>query len=83
MIVYCLQINIITLDNIKYVIKSSLTLKHDYFNKFIQYVNDKVPEHSKLAINSMIGTFNRNLKKMRHGNHFLLHLIVATPSIPT
>ena len=63
MVLYCLDNNIITLDNIKYVIKSSLTLKHDYFNKFIEYVNDKVPKHSKLAINSMIGTFNRNLKK--------------------
>ena len=38
-------------------------MKHDYFNKFIQHVCDKVPEYSKLAINSMIGMFNRNLKK--------------------
>ena len=60
MVLYCLENNIITLDNIKYVIKSSLTLKHNHFDKFIEHINDKVPEHSKLAINSMIGTFNRN-----------------------
>jgi 5-methylcytosine-specific restriction endonuclease McrA len=63
MICYCIENNIIKLDNIKYVIKSSLTLKHDYFNGFIEHINKYVPEHSKLAINSMIGTFNRNLKK--------------------
>ena len=32
MICYCLENNIIKLDNIKFVIKSSLTLKHDYYN---------------------------------------------------
>ena len=63
MIFYCLENNIITLDNIKFVIKSSLTLKHNHFNKFIQHVSDKVPAYSKLAINSMIGNFNINKKK--------------------
>ena len=37
MVSYCLKNNIIQLDNIKYVIKSSLSLKKDYYNKFIDY----------------------------------------------
>ncbi len=61
--IFCIQNNIIKLDNIKYVIKSSLTLKHDYFNGFIKHICDNVPEHSELAINGMIGSFNKNLTK--------------------
>ena len=60
MIVYCLQHDIIKLENIKYVIKSSLTLKKDYYNKFIDYVYNNIKDYNKLAINSMIGKFKPN-----------------------
>ena len=36
---YCLENNIIQLDNIKYVIKSSLSLTKDYYNKFMNIKN--------------------------------------------
>jgi 5-methylcytosine-specific restriction protein A len=63
MICYCLENNIIKLENIKYVIKSSLSLKKDYYNKFIDYCYTNIKDHSKLAINSMIGNFKPNLNK--------------------
>jgi hypothetical protein len=44
MVIYCIQNKIIKLDNIKYVIKSSLTLKHNYFNGFIKHICDNVPD---------------------------------------
>ena len=37
MICYCLENNIIKLDDIKFVIKSSLSLPKHYYNKFIDY----------------------------------------------
>ncbi len=67
MICYCLEKNIITLDNIKFVIKSTLTLKKDYYNKFIDYVyNNFDKDQAKLAVNGMIGMFKPN--KNKHEN---------------
>jgi len=63
MICYCLENNIIKLDNIKYVIKSSLTIKKNYYNKFIDHCYKNIEGYSKLAINSMIGNFKPNLNK--------------------
>jgi DNA replication protein DnaC len=63
MIWYCIENNIITLDNIKFVIKSSLTIKHDYLNKFIHHVDKHIKGYNKLAINGMIGKFAINLNK--------------------
>ena len=64
MIWYCLENNIIKLDNIKYVIKSSLSLPRNYYNKFIDYVyNTLDKDQIKLAINSMIGKFKPNKNK--------------------
>ena len=63
MIWYCLENNIIKLDNIKYVIKSSLSLPRNYYNKFIDYCYKNITDYSKLAINSMIGNFKPNLNK--------------------
>ena len=63
MICYCLENNIIKLDNIKYIIKSSLTIKKNYYNKFIDYCYNNIKDYSKLAINSMIGNFKPNLNK--------------------
>ena len=37
MICYCLEIDIIKLDKIKYVLKSSLSLAKYYYYKFIDY----------------------------------------------
>ena len=57
---YCLENNLIKHTDIKYVIQSSLTLKHNHYNSFIDFCYD--PENldkdlSKLAINGMIGQF--------------------------
>ena len=45
---YCLDNNIITKDNIKYVIHSSSTIKHDYYNGFINYCNEKVLSYAEI-----------------------------------
>jgi hypothetical protein len=63
MIDYCLQNKIITKDNIKFMIKSSLTIPHDYYNKFIKYCDEHITEYNKLAINGMIGNFKPNVNK--------------------
>ena len=63
MICYCLENDIIKLENIKYVIKSSLSLPRDYYNKFIDYCYTNIEQYSKLAINSMIGNFKPNMNK--------------------
>ncbi len=69
MIWYCLENNIIKLDNIKYLIKSSLSLLRNYYNKFIDYCYENIKDYdSKLAINSMIGNFNPNLNKRERWN---------------
>ncbi len=36
MIYYCLESNIIKLNNIKYVIESSISPPNNYYNKFIE-----------------------------------------------
>ena len=60
MVQYCLDEKIIDQSNIKYQIISSLSLKSDYFNPFINNVLEKLsdePKLSKLSINGMIGSF--------------------------
>jgi hypothetical protein len=68
MICYCLEKNIIKLNNIKYVIKSSLSLPKNYYNKFIDHGYKNIKDYSKLAINSMIGNFKPNLNKRERWN---------------
>ena len=68
MIWYCLENNIIKLDDIKFVIKSSLSLPRNYYNKFIDYCYKNIKDYSKLAINSMIGNFKPNLNKRERWN---------------
>ncbi len=58
MICYCLKKNIFTLYNIKFVIKSPLSLPKNYYNKFIDHCYKNIKDYSKLAINSMIANFN-------------------------
>ena len=45
---YCLDNNIITKNNIKYVVYSSSTVKHDYYNGFINYCNEKVLSYEEI-----------------------------------
>ena len=63
MIVYCLDNNIIKLENIKYVVKSSLSLPKSYYNNFIDYCYNNITNYEKLAVNSMIGNFKPNMNK--------------------
>lgn len=61
MIKYCLDLQLISKTDIKYVIESSLVTPNDYFNKFIEYIVDTLrADKAKLAINSMIGGFAMN-----------------------
>jgi hypothetical protein len=55
-----LEKGLITNNDIKYVMFGSLTTKHDYYNGFIDWMNKNIPEHAKLAVNSMIGNFAVN-----------------------
>jgi 5-methylcytosine-specific restriction enzyme A len=45
---YCLDNKIITKNNIKYVIYSSSTVKHDYYNGFINYCNDHILNYDQI-----------------------------------
>ncbi len=60
MVKYCLEQKLISLEDIKYVIKSSQSIPMKYYNKFIDYCKVEFGEHAKLAINSMIGAFKPN-----------------------
>ena len=64
MINYLLDQEIITSDQIKYVIYASCSIPHDFFNKFVDYCYNNFGEFAKLAINSMIGLFKPKNKKM-------------------
>jgi hypothetical protein len=57
MIEYCLSVNIITEQDIKYALYSSLTVQNDYYNPFIQYLYNTLDDHSKMSVNSLIGCF--------------------------
>jgi len=54
---YCLENNLIKEEQIKYYIKSSLTIAHDYFNKLALSMRAAFGDDSKQAINSIIGSF--------------------------
>jgi hypothetical protein len=45
---YCLDNKIITKNNIKYVIYSSSTVKHDYYNGFINYCNQHILNYDQI-----------------------------------
>ncbi len=46
MICYCLDMDIIKLEDIKYVIKSSSLLPKRYYNKFIDYCYKNIENYS-------------------------------------
>ena len=58
MIDCCMKQNIIQAEDIKYVIKTSLTIKTHHYNEFIDYLYGNLDEDlRKLAVNGMIGSF--------------------------
>jgi KaiC/GvpD/RAD55 family RecA-like ATPase len=60
---YCLENNIIQEYDIKYIIKSSMELPYNYFNNMIDTFENTLDfEIQKLAINSIIGNFNKSLE---------------------
>lgn len=70
---YCINEELIKENDIKYVIYSSSTLKKDYFNDFIDTIINKLSDYdtndvkfSKLAINSIIGTFKPNEERINY-----------------
>ena len=64
MIDYALKNNIIQPEDIQYVIKSSLSIPANYYNKWIEHAEKVLDKPDfKLAINSMIGSFNFNHQK--------------------
>ena len=64
MIDYCLTNNIIKLENIKFCVHCLVTIPCDYYNEFIDYCYETLPEdYKKLSINMMIGGFKPNLNK--------------------
>ena len=71
MIEYALTEKLITTDDIKYVIKSSLSIPSNYYNKWINHVFANL-EQAKLAINSMIGSFNYNAEKHENWKSMLI-----------
>ena len=61
---YLLEQNIIQEDDIKYCLLSSISIPHNYYNKFIDFCYKNLDEDiRKLSINSMIGGFKPNLQK--------------------
>ena len=68
---YCLDNNIITKYQIKYVIHSSSTvIKHDYYNGFINYCNEICLSYEEIQeyYNKIdeISTLKEHHKKMKH-----------------
>ena len=59
---YCLKAGIIVESDIKHAIYSSLSIPKNYYNKFIDYL-EVFGEHSKLAVNSMIGCFKPKIRE--------------------
>ena len=47
-VIECLDKNIITRNDIKYVIYASSTLKHDHYNGFIEYCNKNILSYQEI-----------------------------------
>ena len=48
LVAHCLDKNIITRSDIKYVIYASSTLKHDHYNGFIEYCNKNILSYQEI-----------------------------------
>ena len=57
MIEYCLENKIIEESDIRYALYSSISIPHDYYNSFINFIYTTLGEYAKLSINCMIGMF--------------------------
>ena len=57
MVDYCLDRGIITENNIKFAVYAQLTIPHNYYNAFIDFLYNNLGEHAKLSVNGMIGSF--------------------------
>ena len=75
MVEYGFNKNLIRKRNIKHVIYSSLTIPKDYFNGFIDHLYATMGEHSKLAVNSIVGCF-----KPKNREHWQTLCIVDNPN---
>ena len=68
---FLMKKGLITKDNIKFVVYSSLSVPQDYFNEFIDYIYDIKDGYEKLKINCMIGflkpTAKENFKTIASG----------------
>ena len=63
MIKYLMGNQLITAHDIKYVVYSSLVIKSDYFNEFIDHVYDKKDGYEKFIINCMIGMYKPSTRQ--------------------
>ena len=84
MVKYLMERELIAKYNITYALYSSLTIKKDYFDKFIDYVYDKKDGYDTFLIICMIGVYKPS-KRASHKsiaigtdrhvifNHFLRH----------
>lgn len=78
MVNYCLQQNIITLDNIIYQYKPSFTIEPKYFINFVNHLLEVFKDDEKLqklSINTLIGLFGRRK------NEFVKHQVCNKESI--
>lgn len=62
MIQYCLDVKLISHESIKFVIFASLSIKHDYFNKFIDFIYQD-HEISKRGFNTIVGCFKPKIRE--------------------
>jgi hypothetical protein len=63
MIEYCLSNGLIYEDNIKYALYSGLTIPHNYYNKFIDYLYESLDNKAKLSVNTIIGAFKPKIRE--------------------
>jgi len=64
MVEYCLSNDLIKSTDVKYVIKASLSVDANYYNKFIDYVYGNLEnDFAKLAVNGMIGCFKPKVRE--------------------
>ena len=63
MVEYLLEQGFINTQDIKCVVYAGLTIKHNYFNAFIDYLYSSMDQFAKLAVNSMIGCFKPKIRE--------------------
>ena len=75
---YCLEEKLIAKNDIKFAVYATGTIKRNYFNKFIDNLIDVLSPYdtadnkfSKLAINSIIGTFKPNEERVSYKSMFM------------